>query len=115
MRIIFTILLLIMCNLSYSQDFRTVVRELESKRRADNANNEDPFAIPEKTKPASPTNNKASKKNHENSEKKVVFNEQETNQYVRSDNDLINFTFNQVEVATFVKLTGDITGKKFCA
>ena len=113
MRIIFTILLLIMCNLSYSQDFRKVVREMESKRRAENNNAPSAKQQSNTSKPDDNTKSKATNKPANNSGRKVVFESSGTNEYVRTDDDLINFTFNQVEVATFVKLIGDITGKKF--
>jgi len=112
MRIIFTILLLIMCNLSYSQDFRKVVREMESKRRAESNNVPSAKVKSDASEPADNAQKEVTTKTDKGSGQ-VVFESSGTNEYVKTDNDLINFTFNQVEVATFVKLISDITGKKF--
>jgi general secretion pathway protein D len=106
-----------MCNLSYSQDFREVVRDLETKRRNENNANESSKLQSDSSQPANnaQSKNKPGQKNapSKSAGRQVVFESTGTNQYVRTDDDLINFTFNKVEVATFVKLTGDITGKKF--
>ncbi len=113
MKIIFTILLFIMSIFSYSQDFRKVVREMESKRRAENNNAQSADENSDASKKADSAKEKAASKTSIGSSRQIVFESSGTNEYVRKDGDLINFTFNQVEVATFVKLIGDITGKKF--
>jgi len=113
MKIIFTILLLIMSIFSYSQDFRKVVREMESKRRAENNNAQSDNENSNASKPADNAKDKAASTTTTGSNRQIVFESSGTNEYVRKDGDLINFTFNQVEITTFVKLIGDITGKKF--
>ena len=110
MRTIFTILLFIaVCNVNYAADFRKVVRDLENKRHAEESNAQKQ----NDSNPETPKQNATPKETPQSTAKQIVFEEYSTNAYVRTDGDLVNFTFNQVEVATFVKLIGDITGRRF--
>ncbi|MDA3798990.1 MAG: type II secretion system secretin GspD [Kiritimatiellae bacterium] len=110
MKTILTILLFIaFCNVNYAADFRKIVREMESKRHAEKNNVQNQNT----DKPVASTQDATKKVAPQSTTRQVVFEEDSTNAYVRTDDDLVNFTFNQVEVATFVKLIGDITDKKF--